>query len=131
MERAPVMTEHDVPAADRAVSRSKDHKHDFWNRRAKIAIYWGLILTTSNFVFQVSAILYPANPGHLIQNIVYTVNSVVCLTLFLISLRLPGRTYLAFIASVLTLVRNLIRIYDIEDTFDGMTVADKFTLICS
>ena len=87
-----------------------------------MSCYWGLIMTTSNLAYQLQALSSPLNDSHFVMNVIYTVNSVFCLTLFLITLRKPRRTYLGFIGQILTMFRNLIRLYDFEGTFDGSNI---------
>ena len=106
----------------KVVFQIESQEYDFWQRRSKDARQWALLINTSNLYYQLTAIMNPLSNRHLTANIIYSVNSVLIWTLlvqtFLNEDWLQRNMEVVLIS---TFIRNIIRIWDFEDSKDDMT----------
>lgn len=86
--------------------------------------------TISNLAYQVNALASPKNEMHFLMNAIYTGNSALCFTLFIVGVCRPRKAYLSFVAFALTMIRNEVRMLDFEQTYDPKKLSDWVTLVC-
>ena len=107
---------------DNKYQQIEEQEYDFWQRRSKDARQWALLINTTNVFYQVIALLSPQSPRHFAVNVGYSVNSVIMWSLIIQTYynesKLQRNMEIILLA---THIRNIIRVWDFEDTKIGMT----------
>ena len=112
----------DAEEDQKAVFQIESQEYDFWQRRSKNARQWALVINTSNLYYQLPAMINPLNQTHFTVNIIYNVNSVLIWTLLVQTFLNENRLQRNIeVVLILTLIRNIIRIWDFEESKADMT----------
>jgi len=96
----------------------EDLKEAYWARRVNEQRYWCWMLVLFNlFAYQLPALLSPKSEVHWVVNLFYTVCSMVHIFLLSCSYKSKKRSAeMVMCASVLLVLRMIIRLADIEQT---------------
>jgi hypothetical protein len=106
-----------------------EKSQEYWNRRVQEIRFFYCVIVASNIVYSLSAIFDPKSQRHLVVNLGYLFLSL--LTVIFLVLTYKNKKYLPLLKelSVLIVVRNVIRCFDIEQTKDTMTNGEWHNLI--
>ena len=86
----------------------------FWERRSRDSGIWSTFLGISNFLMQSLSLINPKSERHTLVNVVYMIGS--ALTFGLLYLHFKKNRKTAYWAQVYLLIRNGIRMLDLENT---------------
>jgi hypothetical protein len=93
-------------------------RNAFYNERLKDLRIFLICSNISNMVFQIDGLLSPANNSHFILSIIYTLNSIICLILQLITFKNEKYMSLISLNTFLFVLRMAVRLLDYEETFE-------------
>ena len=110
------------------VKKSKeDLRIDFWDKRGRDARIWIMGNTASNMFFQLGAMINPGSPLILRVNQIYTVTSITQVLLVAASVKYKEKSgTLLFMAYMILISRNIIRILDFEETKNNTMSEENF-----
>ena len=92
-----------------------DPKQWFWIRRRQELRLWNWFLIVGNAIFQTNSLMKPKSDDHIIVNICYSISTISCLILNLLSYK-EGWTICVYAGSIILAIRQAIRLADFENT---------------
>ena len=88
----------------------------FWEKREKDAKVWLYLVTSSNVFFSLMAMIDPANPDHFKMNLLYTLSSIVHLSLIYATKKYKKHSGSILLAVfMIVIARNIIEILNLDN----------------
>ena len=92
-------------------------RNAFYNERLKDLRVFLVFSNFSCMVFQINGLLAPYNDSHFVFSCIYTLHSIVCIVIQLITFKNEKYIRLILFNNFIFLIRAGIRLVDFEDTF--------------
>ena len=99
-----------------------------WNDLQKNGGYYGLLMNFSNILYQYNAITKPYSERHMLVNIIYSVFTVISLSLYWVAYCKKKTQYITP-AFLIVAFRNILRLFDFEESVQFMSLTE-WTIIC-